>query len=154
MTILRGIYRGLRPQITWGASFANTLVFAQPLDNATCYSRDTVEAQRVAARNFESDGFAYGSRGILTGMVRRIPRVDTGSVTGWEGATGWDAFLAWARDAQPFRWYPDIVGNPSLYWTCYFADDEDPEGHDEEITRHRTLTLTMRQADDAWFEGY
>lgn len=153
MAVNRGLYRGAIPQITWGPGFANPLTFAQPLDEATCYEVPRDTARRTDGLTGTADGWSHGMRGLLEGTVRRIPMVDTAGVTGWEGAAGWDAFLASARDAQPFRFYPDLTGAPATYWTCLLADDVAP-GHDEEPTRHRRLTLRMWQADQSPFVGY
>jgi hypothetical protein len=150
-----GVYRGTTPKITWGAAFANTITFAQPLDVANCYSGPPAgwEPQLIDAANGERDGWLHATFEFLEGVAKRIPRVDTGGITGWEGATGWDAFFAWARDANVFRFYPDATDTE--YWeVLLWAPLEDGQ-HDEAISRHRELRFVMRMvAADTLFTGY
>lgn len=150
MTVNRGIYRGLIPKITWGAAFANTLGFAQALDDAVSYG-EPEETSILDAKNGEADGWTLGRREYLRGIVHRIPRVTAGSVTGWEGAAGWDAFLAWARANNPFRFYPDAGGG--TYRLSYLEAPVD-EGHAEEINRYRSIEIVIAAADDLPFLGY
>lgn len=153
MTVNRGISRGLVPKITWGAAFANTLVFAQPLDDALSYG-EPVEALIEPAKNGDADGWVLGTglqREYLRGIVHRIPRVATAGITGWEGATGWDAFLAWAREPNAFRFFPNAASG--TFRLSYLEAPID-EGHNEEITRHRSIELIIAAADDLPFTGY
>lgn len=150
-----GIYRGTVPKIAWGTGFADTLTFAQPLDVANCYSGSPAgwEPVTVEAVNGERDGWAHATFEFLEGVVKRIPRVDTGGVTGWEGATGWDAFLAWARDANPFRFYPDA--SAGTYWEVLLWAPLEEGQHEEAWSRHRELRIVMRMvAADTLFVGY
>lgn len=149
MTVNRGIYRGVLPKITWGAAFANTIVFARPLDDPVSWP-EPVDASATPCKNGEEDGWTHGDRWFLSGRVRRVPRVDTAGVTGWEGATGWDAFLAWARDEQAARFYPDAAGG--TFFLVYVLQPE--AGHEEEISRHRQFELVLQSADNAEIAGY
>lgn len=150
MSVDRGALRGKTPRITWGLSYANTLNFSQPLDEATSYSAPRTDIETSDAMSGAGDGWSYGFVGLLTGVVRRIPRLDIGSVTGWEGATGWDAFLRAADDFGLLRFIPDVTV-PGTYWTCY-AQSWELVG--EEINRMRMVRLTLRRQDLGLFLGY
>jgi len=99
-----------RPQITWEAAFANQLDFGYPLDNAVSYSQDREGSEWVQGPSGVEESWLLGVDDYLAADVRWIPTADTTNpvATGWDGATGWRAFLAWARDmANPFRFFPD-----------------------------------------------
>lgn len=146
------LYRGATPRITWGAAFANSLVFDRALDRARTYPVDIEGNERADAADGGASGWTLGERYVLAGTVRRIPRVDTGGVTGWEGATGWDAFLAWAWDANAFRFIPDQSAL-GTYWLCRLvAPLDEPPG--EEPNRMKMVELIIRKDDNTVFEGY
>jgi hypothetical protein len=153
MSVNRGSRRGLIPKITWGASFANTLTFAQPLDRAITYDVPKDGSTRSESLDGTAeDGWTYKHRGILEGDARRIPYTTTGGITGWEGTAGWDAFLIWALDTNAFRFYPAAT-DTATYLTCYLADHT-IDDVDEEITRHRRVKLRMRTTTDDVITGY
>ena len=151
MSVNRGIYRGLTPKITWGTSFPNTLVLDRALDDAMSYG-DVVEPTSILpCENGEVEGCSAGWREYLTGIVHRIPRLTTNGITGWEGATGWDEFLAEAREGEQFRFYPDATSG--TYFLCELAEETE-EGHDEETNRYRMIRLTIRTVDNSPITGY
>jgi hypothetical protein len=146
------LLRGKTPRITWGAGFANGLVFDRALDLARPYPVDVEGSEGATGADGSAAGWSYRERFVLAGTVRRIPRVDTAGVTGWEGATGWDAFLAWARDANAFRFIPD-AGALGVFWLCRLVSPREGP-HGEEINRMKTLDLVIRKVDNTPFEGY
>lgn len=103
--------RGDIPRITWGAAFVNTLEVGYPLDSALSYAdpRPEQEVSRVASGT--EDAWVIGDDYILEGDARWIPAANGttpagDTITGWDGSTGWRAFLAWARQANQFRFIP------------------------------------------------
>src|SRR5688500_16995903 len=99
------------PQILWGAALANVLSIADPLDDPTAYSVPRQGSEWGQASSGERDAWILAGEHDqrLRGTVRHIPIVDTLSpvATGWDGATGFRAFLEWARAMNAFRFQPD-----------------------------------------------
>jgi hypothetical protein len=148
-----GAYRGLTPRITWGAGYANALVFFGRFDAVIGFPREFGESTHDLTLGGDGVGYTWPEHSILSGIVRRIPRVDTAGVTGWEGATGWDAFLtSWARDYQPFRWIYDATV-PGTYTEVFLVEPMNgpPE---EEPNRWKRLPLSMRRRDGLAWSGY
>jgi hypothetical protein len=146
--------RPLVPKITWGAAFANTLTFGYPLIEPRAYSASRDGLDRVDGRDGGQDGFTNGERFLLEGTID-IPSVDWvtnyGPGAGWAGATGWRAFLEWAKCTNPFRFYPNAALGGNVL--CYLVEPWDgaPEpGWD--FTRRIRLVLTPVTA--APFTGY
>lgn len=148
--------RGKRPKITWGASFANTLTFGVALDDAINRPRRRDGSVSLRYPSGVDDAWTVGVDEILSGRARWVPITDTVTpvaATGWDGATGWRAFLVWAMDKQPFRYYPDAAG--STYYLCYLDDPATmPDVTLEKGYQHRSIPLTMRVADDTPVTGY
>ncbi len=104
--------RGDIPRIMWGTSFANQLDVGYPLDESNAWSETQVGSEYVQAPSGETDAWITGTVYFLAGAARWIPTVDGttpagDAITGWDGATGWRAFLEWARDANEFQFIPD-----------------------------------------------
>ena len=142
--------RGLKPKITWGAAFANTITFAYALDGAVVGAllRDGSEVVQLVSG--VEDASVAGFDQTLTGDVRWLLGETAGGITGWDGTTGWAAFLEWAWAKQSFRYYPDATAG--TYYSCYWAGEAalptlEPNGR-------RRVTLTIRTADGSRFVGY
>lgn len=142
------------PKITWGASFANTLNIGHPLDNPVAYP-DTREGSEVVVTPAGGrDAWTTGTDEFLEADFRWIPGVDTTDplATGWDGATGWAAFLDWVRDMNAFRFYPDKDGG--TYYTCYLVEPlKGPPGSESDGTRRLHMKIVDNGTQGA-FTGY
>lgn len=141
------------PRILWGASFANVLSFGYPLDGPISYPLPREGSEWVQASSGVRDAWLVGTDQRLRGSVRHIPIADTVSpvASGWDGATGWRAFLEWARAMNVFRFYPDkdLAG----YLECYLvAPLLEPPALEDDGTR--TLELEVESSAGTAFSGY
>jgi len=148
--------RGDIPKIAWGTGYANTLYFGYPLDNAISWSdpRAGFEVAETAAGT--EDAWDPGVWYLLTGDVRWIPTSDDttpmgDSITGWDGATGWRAFLEWARPKQSFRFYPDK--DVASYIDSYLVQPNSGAPSLEKADATRKFTLAIRNASND-YSGY
>lgn len=116
-------YRPIRPRIRWGSGspgYTNELIFRTPLDEAVAWGEPSVGSAFAVAPSGVEDAWLEAYEYFLAGAARHIPTADVVSLppaTGWEGAAGWDALLAWAREKNLLRFYPDgrnLLDNPSL----------------------------------------
>lgn len=150
-------YRGRYPRITWGAAFANTLELASPLERALNYPRPREGSEFTDAPSGSWDSWIVGTDHLLEGVVRWIPATDMTApfvATGWNGATGWRAFLEWAWQGNAFRWIYDRTA-PGTYVTVFLVEPRpDLELALEVGGRFRSFRLVMRAATDAAIEGY
>lgn len=140
------------PKITWGTSFANTLGFLGPLDNAVAYGEPREGSECAQATSGAEDAWIVGTDQYLEGDVRWIPGATAGSITGWDGSTGWAAFLAWARAKNAFRFFPDATSG--TYQSVYLVEPAKGAPTVEETDGTRRLRLKLRDAAQAAFEGY
>lgn len=145
-------FRFARPKFTWGGSFANTLNIGYPLDNVTAGDEPragSVFDQSVAG---EEDAWITGVDYVITADIRWIPQVNsTGpTATGWDGSTGVRAFLAWCRQKNAVRFFPDTTSG--TYITCYLKEPMTGQGT-AESDGTRKLTITLRNTTTA-FDGY
>ena len=141
------------PKITWGASFANTLNFGYPLDNFASYSKPRQGSEWVQATSGAEDAWVVGRDYYLQGLARWIPTTDsTGpTATGWDGSTGFRAFLEWAQDKNAFRWFPDK--NSGTYITSYLFEPLADIAITPEADGTRQVNLVMRNSGSA-YDGY
>lgn len=139
-------------KITWGAIFANSLIFGYPLDNPSAWNAPR-EGTEVLVAPAVRDAWETGDDYHLAFDVRWIPGVDTFDpvATGWEGATGWSAFLKWARQMNPLRFYPDK--DVGTYYTCYMVEPLRGEPQSEEDGTRR-LHMVLVNTAAAEFTGY
>ena len=147
-------YRHVVPKIEWGAAFVNTLAFGYPLVNVQAYSASRDGLETLNGRDGGMDAWHNGNRYLLEGTID-IPPADWvthyGPGTGWTGATGWRAFLQWARETNQFRFYPSAA--LGTFYLAYLVDPWDgaPEpGWD--FTRR--LSLRILSAAGVPFLGY
>ena len=139
-----------RIKITWGNSFANTLSVAYPLDDWNSTSAARQGSVFVQSLSGIEDAWIYGTDYTLSGQVRWIPTSDTDTATGWDGSTGWRAFIEWARQKQQFRFYPDK--DSGTYILSYLVDPIDG-AHSLEPDGTRSITLSIRNGTTA-YSGY
>jgi len=141
-----------RVRITWGTSFANTLEIGYPLDDWRSYATYREGTEFAQSYSGVEDAWVTGEDYVLEGTVRWIPTADTISpvATGWDGATGWMAFLNWARKKNEFRVYPDKTAG--TYFASYLVEPLDGK-HDLEPDGTRSVRIKVRNASGS-FAGY
>lgn len=146
-------YRITRPMIKWGAAFANTLSIGYWLDNVSAGDEPRAGSETVQTPSGVEDSWTVGTDYILNGDVRFIPPADTASpvATGWDGATGFRAFLAWARDKNLVRFYPDAT-DAATHTDCYLVSPMTGQGASE-ADGTRMVSLKLRNSTAA-FDGY
>lgn len=140
------------PAIAWDG---NTLVFAVPADNAVAYSEDREGSDRAEAPSGAVDAWIVGTNEFLELDARWIPTTDETTpyghtATGWDGATGWGAFLRYARDAGTFDFQPD-KDTPGTSFTCVLVDPPKPSLEEDGT---RKIRLKIRTTDDSPFTGF
>lgn len=149
--------RGKIPRITWGAAFANQLDIRDPV-NALNYQVPAEGSEfDTNPSSGSADSWIYGPEQMLEVTIRWIPIANTTTpavATGYDGATGWRAFLNWAREMNVFRWIPD-KDSPGTYYPMLLVEPLMEGGVAlERGSRHRSLTLTMRTSDRSVVTGY
>jgi hypothetical protein len=134
--------------------FPNTANLGQPLDNAIAYPVARQGSEWGQSSSGERDAWLLGHDQRLRGSVRHIPAADTTDpvATGWDGATGWAAFLEWARAMNAFRWYPE-ASDTVTFQTCYLVEPLDGEPALEE-NGDRVLDLVIEDTTGKAFTGY
>lgn len=145
-------FRMALPKITWGAAFANTLAIGYPLDGVLAGSEPRAGFETAQAASGVEDSWDAGTDYVLEADVRWIPQVDTvtPAATGWDGTTGFRAFLEWAQRKNQIRFYPDAGGG--TYLTCYLVEPLGPAG-ERETDGTRRVRLKLRNGASA-FDGY
>lgn len=150
--------RGDTPQILWEAGFAETLEFGYPLDRAVSWSEPREGTERVTAPSGSFDVWTTGEYELLRGMARWIPASDDTTpagvpITGWDGSTGWAAFLSWARDGHLFRFVPDR-DTPGTYVESYLREPLEGAPSLEDVDLTRRVSLVIYNADGNAYTGY
>jgi hypothetical protein len=120
-------------KIVWDG---NDLVFGYPLDNAVSYTAAMDGSQFVRIENGDEYSWIPLTHYILEGEVRWI------STAQWDGATGWRAFLEYARQKNTFSFYRDKDGTGI---TSYLVEPLDGN-HDIEVDGTRKLRLVIRNS--------
>lgn len=138
------------PKIVWGA---NTLNIGYPLDNAVSYPEPVEGSDLVVAPSGTRDVWIPRTRELLVGDVRWIPTTDTSDpvATGWDGATGWAAFLAYGRKGNSFEFYPDA--NSAISISSYLLEPFRGEPPIESDGSRR-LRLKIESVDGSAYTGY
>jgi hypothetical protein len=139
------------PKINWGTSFANTLNFGYPLDGAISWPEPRLGSEFRQAPSGIEDAWIVGNDYYLEGAMRWIPTANTTDplATGWDGATGVSAFLAWARAKNQFRFYPDK--DSGSYILSYLVA---PMGGKPELGRDGTRTINLQIRSLTEYTGY
>lgn len=142
------------PKITWGTSYGSTLLFAWPLDNVVAYSEPRKGAAYAVAASGARDAWLPGTDYVLAGDVRWIPKGSGTNPHGWDGSTGWRAFLEWARAMNAFRFYPD--SGVATYYDCYLRAPLEGEPRIEQATGERSFRLEIigTESESDAFDGF
>lgn len=138
------------PKVVWNA---NDLDIGYPLDNAVSYGEPVEGSDLVVAPSGARDVWIPRTREILVGDVRWIPTTDTTDpvATGWDGAAGWAAFLAYARKGSSFDFYPDRSSTTSI--ASYLLEPFRGEPPIESDGSRR-LRLMIESVDGSAYTGY
>lgn len=139
----------------WGASYANTLYPGFLPDKAVAWSEPREGSDFAKVSSGVEDSWIVGTDELLALDHRWIPAADITDpvvATGWDGATGWRAFLAWARAKNIVRVCPD-AGVLTSYQEIYLVDPMKGEPP-QESDGTRKLRLTWRDANDTAFTGF
>lgn len=139
--------------ITWGASFANTLEVGY-LDAISSWSEGAPGSEYAAVPSGEEDAWIPGTWYYFAATVRWIPTTNETTPfvrTGWDGTTGFRAFLEYARTKADIRLVPDR-GTPGTYVTSKLvAPTEGEPGLEGDGTR--TLRLVLRNPTNP-YDGF
>jgi hypothetical protein len=148
-------YRGMIPQIKWGPTFTNIIVIGYPLDDPLAYEDPREGSDFVQGSSGVEDAWVQGEDQILEGVLRWIPRVvaTNPAATGYEDANGVRDWISDARKKNIFRWYPDIGGNPTVFYNMYLVDPM-TGGIEKEADGRRRVKIKMRTSDGASVDGY
>lgn len=131
------------PKITWGTSFANTLTVQYPVDNYAAYSKPRDGYKTRQAMSGVEDALSIGTDYILECEIRYVPTTNTAAATGWDGTTGWRAFLEWAQLKNSFRWFPDNASG--TYIDSYLVEPMDrPDLRIEPSDLSRSFRVAIR----------
>jgi hypothetical protein len=135
------------PKIEWNG---NTLNIPYQLDNVVSYAATSDASQFVRIENGDEYAWVPNINYILEGDVRWIPTTSTATQTGWDGATGWRAFLEYARAKNKFKFYID--GLDTSYIESYLVDPLNGE-HELEPDGTRKIRLVIRNSTTP-YDGY
>lgn len=143
-------------KILWGPGLASTLTGGYWLDNVTTWDEPRQGSEQVQAPSGVEDAWTVGTDYYLEGDLCYIPAATTttvpsGSQTGWDGAAGVRAFLAWARDKNVFTFYPDQT-NGAVSFSCYLVDPMNG-APTVEADGTRRVKIKIRNSTAA-FDGY
>ena len=139
------------PKITWGTSFTNTITFGYPADNWNSYSRPREGYKTRQAMSGVEDALWIGTDYMLELEVRWVPTTDTGSQTGWDGTTGWRAFLEWAQLKNTFRFFPDNTSG--TYIDSYLVEPIESANGSIEPDNTRRFKIVIRNPSTP-YNGY
>lgn len=96
------------PKIAWGTGLVNTLNLM--IDTPLAYPAPRAGSAWLAGEDGSEDGITYGTDQYLSAVARWIGSADVTApvaLSGWDGAYGWNSFLRWAWQKNPFSWYAD-----------------------------------------------
>lgn len=145
--------RGQIPKFTWGSGFVNTLNIGYQLDSVITYRKPREGSERQRARSGVGDAWDAGTDYILEATVRWIPAANgtNPTQTGWDGSTGFDAFLRYAWDPSvQVRFFPDKDSGTFL---LVYVDQPDNDKPVLESDGTRQVRLILRSLTTA-FTGY
>lgn len=138
------------PKIVWNG---NTLTIAYRVDNWESYSKPRQGSEFLQMESGVETAWVVATDYMWSGDFRWIPGTDISSPftqTGWDGSTGWRAFIAWAAAKNTFDFYPDA--SSGTYITSYAVDADtiiptlEPDGT-------RRVRLTIRNGSTE-YSGY
>lgn len=131
--------------ITWNG---NILLFGYSLDNAVSYSTTIDGSQMVRIEDGTEYSWIPNTNYVLEGDVRWIPTTSTDIQTGWDGATGWRAFLEYARAKNTFLFFSNLNQLVSPI-ESYLVEPLNGQ-HDLEIDGTRRIRLVIRNTTTAY----
>lgn len=147
--------RGMVPQITWGPSWANVIGFRFPFDDVITYGEPREGSEVVQGASGVEDSWMLTDDNVFEGTWRWIPQVTTLGATGFDTATiGVRLFLSWARAKNPFRFYPNLSGEPTVFFLCYLVEPMIGGVEMEPDRISRRIRVKFRTVDQAPFDGY
>jgi hypothetical protein len=132
------------PKILWGAAFANTLTLPYPLDGMIAGPEPRAGSETAQAPSGVEDAWTIGTDYVLEADARWIPQ------SLWDGATGFAAFLTWARDKNVLRFYPDK--DAGTYIDSYLVEPMSGQG-EPESDGTRKVRFRIRNSTTA-YDGY
>lgn len=140
------------PKILWGAGFANTLWLGYPLDNISAGDEPRAGSSFDQAPSGVEDAWIVGTDYVLSADLRYIPQADTAVpvATGWDGPTGFRAFLQSARNKNLVRFYPDK--DAAGYIDSYLVEPMSGQG-DPEDDGTRRVRIKLRNSVTP-YDGY
>lgn len=144
---------GEKPKFTWGASFANTLECGYPLDEAISLSEPREGSEFAKAPSGEEDSWVVAWDQLLRAISRWIPTAngttpEGTTITGWDGSTGWRAFLESAGAKNPIRFYP--LRTSGTFQPCVLVVSDVTL----ETDGKRRVQFEIRTTDDSPFTGF
>lgn len=131
-------------------SFVLTAGF--PLDNPATYGEPREGSEVGQSTGGAEDAWIVGTDEYLEGDLRWIPGT-TGTATGWDGAAGVNAALAWCRGKNLARWVPDAT-TPTTYLSVYLVEPAKGTPTIEAADGTRRIHLKLRSSDGSAFTGY
>ena len=154
---------GTRPKITWfPGGLATPLVLRYPLDEAAAYPRMSKGSDVQQIRSGETDAWTEDTEWCLSAMVRYIPATDEVNglgatvATGWDGASGWRAFLEYCWNGGTFLFFPD--GTTPTYFVAELLEpamgDYAGSPPSAEPDYSRALKIVLRRSDTVPISGY
>lgn len=135
-----------------GSIYGTQLLLGYPLDEAIAFDRPAEGSMTAFLPSGEADAWDAGTAYLLRASVRWIPRDATGTpaATGWDGTTGFAAFLRHCRRGNAVWFTPDIT-DLTAGWTVRLEEPYDAEpALEPDMTR--TVRLLMRST--ATFDGF
>lgn len=142
------------PAIVWGDALEHTLHFGYSLDAAVSYPEPRQGSEWAMADSGVEDSWVTDDDEFLEADVGWIPQADTADplATGWDGASGWRAFLSWARRKNTFRFVYDGTAMGVYVLSYLSAPMEGAPPLEDDGTRR--LHLRLRSAGGNPYEGY
>lgn len=147
-------FRGDTPKITWDG---NTLTFPSAPERPRDYSQPEMGSERKRFPSGALDSWRTGLLYVVEMEVRHIPLTDENqfgfTATGWQGATGWRAFLEHAWDGNSFDLFPDKDSATSE--TCRLIEPSENRRYElEDTTGLKRIGLKVYSTAGNAFDWY
>lgn len=143
------------PKIEWDSG-PNTLEFGYPLDGVVTWPEPDGRHELVVAPSGTRDAWKGRHEPRLSGQVRWVPTTDGTTpagdpITGWDGSTGWSAFLEFARNGNTFEFFPDRTTATSITSVLVEPLRGEPSTEDDGT---RTFQLVIGSTGGTKYTGY